>query len=260
MKIITTSDLHGHLPEIKEEFDLLLICGDVCPATNHSIAYQDMWCRGILIRWFNELPYRDDNSRVVMVWGNHDFIGENKVLSIDNEIKLNTNGRVQILNHCETTLMFSDDGETVFPVSIFGTPYCAQFFDWAFMKDDIFLHKAFSEIPEMMDIVITHDSPSMWLFGEIKEGEYKSKTTGNKLLGPHILRAHPKMYFSGHFHSGNHEFAERDGIWGANVSFVNERYNPVNPLLKIVYNLETKSIISHEYVEADCVGWQNWKI
>jgi hypothetical protein len=112
----------------------------------------------------------------------------------------------------------------------------------------------------MMDIVITHDSPSMWLFGEIKEGKYKSKTTGNKLLGPQILRAHPKMYFSGHFHSGEHNFAERDGIWGANVSFVNERYQPVNRLLKVEYDLANKSVINHEYVEADCVDWQNWKL
>lgn len=253
MKIIATSDLHGYLPNIKEEFDLLLICGDVCPATNHSLAYQHLWCTEIFIKWLNELPYRDGSSHVVMVWGNHDFIGESELFHMNKDIFDKTNGRVWVLNHEGARFTFSDDGKNAYSVQIFGTPYCAQFFNWAFMKDNKFLKKAFSEIPEGYDILITHDSPSMWLFGEIKEGKYKSKDTGNKLLGPHILRAKPKMYFSGHFHSGEHEFAERDGIWGANVSFVNESYRPVNPLLKIEFDLKTKSVINHEYINVDRV-------
>jgi Icc-related predicted phosphoesterase len=257
MKIIATSDLHGHLPNIKEEFDLLLICGDVCPATEHSLIFQHSWCTKIFIKWLNELPYRNENSRVFMVWGNHDFIGESKLLyHMDKDIWEKTNGRVQVLNHCEERITFPDEGT----IRIFGSPYCAQFFSWAFMKDNDFLEKAFSEIPESVDILITHDSPSMWLFGEIKEGMHKSKTTGNKLLGPHVLRVHPKMYFSGHFHSGEHEFAERDGIWGANVSFVNERYCPVNPLLKVEFDFKNKSVISHGYINVDCVDYKNWKL
>ena len=40
IKIQVTSDLHGYLPEITKEFDLLLICGDVCPAHDHYYAFQ----------------------------------------------------------------------------------------------------------------------------------------------------------------------------------------------------------------------------
>lgn len=35
MKVISFSDPHGVLPKIEEPFDLMLICGDICPVDNH---------------------------------------------------------------------------------------------------------------------------------------------------------------------------------------------------------------------------------
>lgn len=34
IRIVATSDLHGNLPYIRENFDLMLICGDLCPTAN----------------------------------------------------------------------------------------------------------------------------------------------------------------------------------------------------------------------------------
>ena len=72
MRIVVISDLHGHLPELPD-FDLLLIGGDVCPATNHNRYFQEDWLNGTFSTWINSLPYRNVFSRVVMIAGNHDF-------------------------------------------------------------------------------------------------------------------------------------------------------------------------------------------
>ena len=43
IKTNVTSDLHGILPPYVEEFDLMLICGDVCPAHDHYFSFQKEW-------------------------------------------------------------------------------------------------------------------------------------------------------------------------------------------------------------------------
>lgn len=76
MKIIVTSDLHGTLPEIKTEFDLLLICGDICPVWNHDRRYQKEWLNTDFADWIKSLPYKNALSRVVCIAGNHDYFLE----------------------------------------------------------------------------------------------------------------------------------------------------------------------------------------
>ena len=61
------SDLHGFLPYILEEFDLLLIGGDVCPFHNHLRQYQHEWLTHEFRDWLGRLPFKDPFSRVVMV-------------------------------------------------------------------------------------------------------------------------------------------------------------------------------------------------
>ena len=78
LKIFVTSDLHGYLPEVKEPFDLLLICGDISPAHDHYYSFQKEWLMNEFADWINHLPLPADQLResfckIVMVGGNHDF-------------------------------------------------------------------------------------------------------------------------------------------------------------------------------------------
>jgi Icc-related predicted phosphoesterase len=126
-------------------------------------------------------------------------------------------------------------------LTIFGTPYCSIFGNWAFMINDDALDKKFSQIPEGVDILVSHDSPNIGKIGAILEGVWKNDTTGNKILAKHIERVHPKLFVSGHFHSGNHDVQKIGNTYAANVSYINEDYYPTYPILKISYNEETRN-------------------
>lgn len=233
MRILATSDLHGYLPEITEKFDLLLICGDVTPGNFHNLILEQYWMKNRFVDWILSLPFNDESSKVVMTWGNHDFIGERSEADFDRSVEELTHGRLKILKH----EMFDFQG-----ISIFGTPYCSIFYNWAFMINDEALDRKFSQIPEGVDILISHDSPTTNCLGSITQGRYKDDTTGNKVLAKHLERIKPKLFFSGHFHSGNHNFEEVNGTWMANVSLMDEMYSPTNKILSFLFDATNKSV------------------
>lgn len=243
MKILATSDLHGNLPLIEEPFDLMLIAGDIAPAHSHYYAFQFEWLMNDFVEWVNSLPMNNIWSKVILVPGNHDYMLERISHPQIFEFEHKCNGRLKFLRH--------DMYEFEFPVSdgldsltIFGTPYCSIFGHWAFMLNDEALDKKFSQIPEGVDILVSHDSPNVGKIGAILEGPWKNDETGNKVLARHIERVHPKLFVSGHFHSGNHELQTIfDGVKAANVSYVNEDYYPTYPPLILEYDEETRVFI-----------------
>ena len=242
MKFLATSDIHGYLPNITEEFDLLMICGDICPATDHSVYYQEKWVKTIFTQWINSLPYKTAWSKVILVPGNHDFWFERMSVAQKLEIEMLCSHRMKILRH--------DEYEFEYPVSdgldsliIFGTPYCSIFGHWAFMVNDETLEKKFSQIENDVDILLSHDSPNIYGLGDVTEGPFKREGSGNPILARHIERIKPLILHTGHFHSGNKLFEERNGTWMANVSYINEDYIPSNAVLSYNFDEETKKVV-----------------
>ena len=101
-----------------------------------------------------------------------------------------------------------------------------MFGNWSFMRYDSFLTEKFSEIPEGLDFLVTHDPPTLNNMGKIFQGYQRGKEAGNEILSKRILEIKPKYVFSGHIHSGNHEFKDYEGIKMANVAYVDENYEP----------------------------------
>ncbi|MBP3631022.1 MAG: metallophosphoesterase [Clostridia bacterium] len=242
MKFLATSDIHGYLPNITEEFDLLMICGDICPATDHSVYYQEKWVKTIFTQWINSLPYKTAWSKVILVPGNYDFWFERMSVAQKLEIEMLCSHRMKILRH--------DEYEFEYPVSdgldsliIFGTPYCSIFGHWAFMVNDETLEKKFSQIENDVDILLSHDSPNIYGLGDVTEGPFKREGSGNPILARHIERIKPLILHTGHFHSGNKNFEERNGTWMANVSYINEDYIPSNAVLSYNFDEETKKVV-----------------
>lgn len=231
MKIIVLSDLHGYLP-ILEDFDLLLIGGDVCPVNCHTRQYQEDWLKTDFADWINGLQYRDVFSRVVMIAGNHDMVLENISKKKKQEwLSTIKDNRLVYLDNEEYTFEYLET-ELKY-VKIFGCPYCKKFGSWAFMREN--LEKYYDPIPEDVDILITHDAADINNLGLIQMGWYKGENAGNKLLAEHVRRVKPEYYFCGHIHSGNHELTEVDGIKMANVSIMDENYHPTHKPLVIDY-------------------------
>ena len=242
MKILASSDFHGRLPIIEEPFDLFLICGDICPVECHGKNFQEDWLQNEFIEWINGLPFKTHWSKVVMTWGNHDFYGEKCSEEDMFMLERLTNFRLRILRHNSYEFEFPvSDG--IDSLKIFGTPYCGQFGRWAFMDDDETLRHLFTEIPDDTDILISHDSPNVYGLGDITQGYWKQSGTGNRVLYGHVLRVHPKLFVCGHFHSGNHQLQNIDGIYMANVSYINEDYEPFWDVLTIYYDEEARKII-----------------
>ena len=223
IKVIVLSDIHGELLEIKENFDLMLICGDVCPAHDHYYSFQEEWIKNDYRDWINSLPFNDDNSKVVMIGGNHDFFLERAKKQDIERLTQKTNNRLVILKN----ELYEFEG-----LKIFGTPYCKRFGNWAFNLSDDALRTKYAQCPENVDIIISHDSPTINGLGEITEGWQFGKNVGNVVLDELIERVKPKWFFSGHIHSGNHEISEYGVTKVANVSIKDEDYIPVyQPLM-----------------------------
>lgn len=236
MKIIAFSDPHGVLPKIDVKFDLMLICGDICPVDNHYRAWQKEWLEMHFTEWVNNLPFKDEQSKVIFIGGNHDlFLESCKPESIQTEIINKCHNRLVYLKNEYYEFEYFDGNELKI-YSIFGTPYCKIFGNWAFMRDDVKLKEHFSKIPYHLDFLITHDPPNINDCGTILQPTRWSdgtKQVGNDILTDFVLNRKPKFVFSGHIHSGNHSLDEYySNCKIANVSLMDEYYNPVyQPLI-----------------------------
>ena len=69
--IVASSDFHGWLPEITRPFDLMLLAGDLEPAHDHYYEYQREWYINTFVPWVLSLPFKNDQSKVVFIAGNH---------------------------------------------------------------------------------------------------------------------------------------------------------------------------------------------
>lgn len=223
MKVIVFSDIHGILPKIDEEFDLMLIPGDICPVWNHNRAFQWEWLTHEFVDWIKSLPFRDAFSRVVVCAGNHDLCLEGISKGKLFDWEKGTGYRLRYLEN--GTFNFDIlEGDKYNVYTIYGTPICKVFGNWAFMRED--LRKYYDKIPDNIDILISHDAADINDLGRISCGFYAGENAGNVVLAEYVKKIKPAYYFCGHIHSGNHTLTEKDGTKMANVSLVDEDYNP----------------------------------
>lgn len=219
IKICAISDLHGYLPKI-EPCDLVLICGDIVGL--HAQRYPKS-CKKWYIDWFKPWVNELQCDKVLFIPGNHEVGMEGH----EEEYKklFGPHDKATVLFH-ESYEYLGSDGETY---KIFGTPYCKIFGNWAYMYPDDTLRQAFSEIPENLDILITHDQP--YEFGDILLQEdcpwADGSHIGNKPLLEAILAKQPRYQLNGHLHSCSHEKIMINNTSHYNVSMKDEKYNIV---------------------------------
>lgn len=218
MKVCTVSDLHGYLPELKP-CELVLICGDSVPLEYQASSKKTKkWYDTTFRKWAGELPC----DKVLFIAGNHELHFPGK--KIIYESLFSKDDKITYLCHSEY-IHKSKDGKEY---KIFGTPYCKQFMNWAFMYPNEELEKIFKNIPNDLDILISHDNP--YGYGDIVLQECPwadGSHIGNIPLAKTIEEKQPKYQFNGHLHSCEHSLIMIGNTKHYNCSIKDEQYNPV---------------------------------
>lgn len=197
IKIVASSDLHSHLPEIPE-CDLLLLAGDLCP--DSSEVKQALWLDTAFRRWLQEVPAKE----IVGVAGNHDFVFQNRPDLVP-------------------TLPWhylQDSGIELFGLHIWGTPWQPVFYDWAFNLAEEQLEQKWEMIPKGTDILLVHGPPHG--FGDRNSHD---EHTGSPSLTKRIQELEPRFALCGHIHEARGEYRIGKTLV-ANVSQLDLQYQP----------------------------------
>ncbi|MFT3883800.1 MAG: metallophosphoesterase [Gemmatales bacterium] len=197
IKIVASSDLHSHLPDIPE-CDLLLLAGDLCP--DGSELKQALWLDTAFRRWLRDVPAKE----IVGVAGNHDFVFQNR----------------PDLVPALPWHYLQDSGIELFGLHIWGTPWQPVFYDWAFNLDEEQLKQKWQMIPKGTDILLLHGPPQG--FGDRNSHD---EHTGSPSLTKRIQELQPQLALCGHIHEARGEYRIGQTLV-ANVSQLNLQYQP----------------------------------
>lgn len=235
MKIVAISDLHGNLPELPP-CDVVCICGDIVPLImqKNTIA-STAWLSGPFQKWALELPC----EKVIMIWGNHDFVGEffckyGSSISLDEpQWTKGYDGRTQhhllFQNDTDEKIVILCDERYEYKGKVFyGTPWCPSLRNWAFYGDKQHLLNRFNKIPDDVDVLITHCPPKYGLQGTVLETNWNYMNDFGCVELQQIIdeRFTDKdiWILSGHIHSGKHEVEKMNNVKYRNCSIKNEDY------------------------------------
>lgn len=199
------SDMHGLIEDLQiPECDLLIIAGDICPASNHEAAWQANWLKDHFADWLAAVPAKN----IVGIAGNHDFV-----------FQYAKKWTIELPWH----YLYNDSVE-IEGLKIWGSPWSPWFNNWAFNfpTGDRGTKQAsmlYNTIPDDTDIVITHGPPKGL-------GDYvcwDGKQVGCPILLTRMYEVQPKLHVFGHIH-GSTGVYESAGIKFINASVLSENY------------------------------------
>ena len=221
MKVCAISDIHGQFALVSiNPSNILFICGDIVPLKmQRNIAQSLSWFKKKFIPWCEKQPV----DHIYMVGGNHDFFLE-KISEA--EIKECLQGTKITILYNEYADYIDNNGKIW---SIWGSPLCHQFGNWAFMHDDEYNKSYYELMPENVDFLITHDAAyehSDQCLGFMSSYE-RELHRGNVPLKEIVEQKQPSHHLFGHLHTCLHEFVDYNGTKTACVSLLNENYDLV---------------------------------
>lgn len=182
--ISDTHSKHGFLDIPLEGVDMVIFAGDA--TIQKHLEANELEMKEFL-EWFASLPYKYK----IMIGGNHDTALE----------KILTRGSIP-----EGIIYLEHEFIEIGGLKIFGSPYTPKFkTDWAFNVPRGQLSPYWKDIPEGLDILITHGPPK----GILDLTQYNSRTgadgtyyfqCGCKELLERIKIVRPRYHVFGHIH------------------------------------------------------------
>jgi len=201
MRIACTSDWHGYIPPEVPDCDIMLVAGDI--GLGEKFSYEP---EVLMVDWCNWLKSLD--CHVVAVAGNHDFYPE-------------------LLRAMPWTYL-EDELAEVEGLKIWGTPWSNPFgYGWAFNMTEEDQVENLKQIPDDIDIIISHGPP--YGFRDIvshggDRTQWQDPHVGSKALVKRMNELENlKLVACGHIHP-------MYGMSGkvVNGSLVNNQYNVAN--------------------------------
>lgn len=196
MKIVAMSDLHGKvLPEVPV-CDVLVIAGDICPDNSYTARQgyhrvcaekQRDWLDATFIPWLQHT--RERAQHVVLIWGNHDFIGKYPHLWPE---------------WPEGVTLLHDSGIEINGVAFWGTPWTSvPGHRWALDQPDYLNAKHYEKmLTAPVDVLVSH-GPAHGFVDQVIGGE----SVGSAALLCVIEQTTPLLHLCGHIHEA------RGGVW-----------------------------------------------
>ncbi|KAH7819519.1 putative metallophosphoesterase domain-containing protein 1 [Monocercomonoides exilis] len=227
--ISDTHGRHGHISGGLPEGDVLLHSGDF------TMTGQDRE-NDSFAEFMRNVPFKHK----VVIAGNHDIsmeagFYERSWKRFGHKKQLVPSEEIAKLEGCCTYL---HDKETCIEgIRIYGSPYQAWFYDWAFnLARGEECKKKWETVPAGIDILITH-GPPMGRGDTIPSGTHEGDVD---LLEEIRTRIHPKVAVFGHFHDGYGISFDGETVY-INPSSVDEDYKPTNPPIVFDYPIPSSS-------------------
>ncbi len=223
MKVTFISDTHTRHKRIElPGGDMLIFSGDAMSSGYYNGELNDF------VDWIKDQPYKYK----ICIAGNHDRYCESFPKDFIKDVfeKYYDNGVRYIC----------DEEIEIEGIRIYGTPYQPYFCGWAFnVMDEEILTNIYKQIPEGIDILVTHCPPFGVLDKSHMPRPYKG-TTGEEPLGSKELlnildymENPPKYHCFGHIHGDGGKVIKEGGITFINASVCNESYEPKNEIVTL---------------------------
>lgn len=184
MKFIHISDSHGFHSQITipEDIEMIIHSGDESNQHNQFFNEREFYD---FIEWYGSLNIKYK----IFIAGNHSsyiFHNNKQVIKICKE---------------KNIIYLENELIEIEGIKIWGSPITPNFGSWFFMKDRSKMHDLWSQIPENIDILITH-GPPYGILDLSYNRESKLEFCGCRSLKRHVLnRIKPKYMLFGHIHS-----------------------------------------------------------
>lgn len=237
IKTIFISDTHTKHRKINlESGDLCIFSGDCMSSGFSEMELLDF------ISWISSLTKK--YKYVVVLAGNHDRYLETFPKEVIENLFYQNEGYEKGIRYIQDELIeldFEDKGK----LKIYGTPYQPYFCNWAWnISDSNELYNIYSNIPENLDLLITHCP----CYNILDKSHIKSSRnlTGENPLGSKELQIRlsemtnpPRYHCFGHIHGDGGKFQTIDKTTYINASVCDENYKPINNI--VMLDLETKN-------------------
>ena len=209
MKLVLTSDTEGeHWNAVLPKGDVLIHAGDII-----KLGFSDSQVNQLrdFIDWFSSQPHKYK----IFIGGNHDSI-----LLAPGFTRIKHDPPTAATYLPENMFYLNNEMVEIEGYKFWGSPNTVAFFRMAFEEREDKLKEIYSEIPDDVDVLITHTPP----LGVMDENS-KGKNCGSVSLRERLTEITPKVHVFGHVHhSYGHQY-----IGGTDCFNASYMWNSNNP-------------------------------